>query len=318
MTEKTLNLQMFAEGDTQTPAAPATPAPAVGNARSFQSQFKEMLNAVFGARSVFGDFFANGLEVLDGVSDNETAFRVKTTDIPVAVGGAYDTNKDNVFGDGSAGSSRFGDMTEIIYKETSVPYTGGWTIHEGLDRYTVNHNFEQALVDRQEQQAIAKTEWYNKTHGKFVSDSAGQTETLASYTDANILKLFNALTKYFVDNQIVGTKVIKVAPDLYNALVDHALTTTAKHSAASIDENGIVRFKGFTIEQIPTAYFQTGEVAYAYVTGIAKAFTGITTARTIEATTFDGVEIQAAAKTGEYILPVNKKAVVKVKLGTGA
>ena len=300
MNKKLIDLQMFAES--------------VGNARSFQSQFKEMLMAVFGSRSVFGDFFANGLEVLDGVSDNETAFRVKTTDIPVAVGGEYDTNANNVFGDGSTGNSRFGDMTEIIYKETPVPYTGGWTIHEGLDRYTVNHNFEQALVDRQEQQAIAKTEWYNRTHGKFISDNAGKTEELASYTDTNILKLFNALAKYFVDTQIIGTKVIKVAPDLYNALVDHALTTTGKHSAANIDENGIVRFKGFTIEQIPSSYFQAGEIAYAYVTGIGKAFTGITTARTIEATTFDGVEIQGAAKTGEYILPVNKKAVIKVTL----
>ena len=62
--------------------------------------------------------------------------------------------------------------------------------------------------------------------------------------------------------------------------------------------------------------FQTGEICYAYVGGIAKAFTGINTARTIESEDFDGVALQGAGKAGEYIPADNKKAVVKIKMKT--
>jgi len=48
--------------------------------------------------------------------------------------------------------------------------------------------------------------------------------------------------------------------------------------------------------------------------GIGKAFTGINTARTIESEDFDGVALQGAGKAGEFILPDNKKAVVKAVL----
>lgn len=58
--------------------------------------------------------------------------------------------------------------------------------------------------------------------------------------------------------------------------------------------------------------FQSGEVCYAYITGVGKAFTGINTARTIESEDFDGVALQGAGKAGEFILVDNKKAVVKV------
>ena len=63
--------------------------------------------------------------------------------------------------------------------------------------------------------------------------------------------------------------------------------------------------------------FQTKECCYAYIEGVAKAFTGINTARTIESEDFDGLALQGAGKAGEFILPDNKPAVVKVSF-TGA
>ena len=116
--------------------------------------------------------------------------------------------------------------------------------------------------------------------------------------------------------EAVGTKRAKVCADLYNAIVDHRLTTTSKGSVANIDENGVVKFKGFLIEEVPDDLFQTGEVAYVYIDGVGKAFTGINTARTIESEDFDGVALQGAGKAGEFILPDNKKAVCKVLLNS--
>lgn len=287
------------------------------SARSYQPQFKQLLQAVYRKQSYFSDFFGGGIEALDGVQHNETAFYVKTSDIPVVVGTGYDKGADIAFGAGTGNSSRFGERKEIIYEDTPVPYKWGWTFHEGIDRHTVNNSLDAAVADRLELQAQAKTQRFNEQHGGFIAGIAGKSETLADYNADSILALFNALSKYFVNIQAVGTKAIKVNADLYNAIVDHPLMTTAKHSSANIDENGIARFKGFQIQEIPDEMFSGGNVAYAYITGIGKAFTGINTARTIESEDFDGLALQGAGKAGEFILDDNKKAVVRIEY-TGA
>src|SRR5699024_6802488 len=137
-------------------------------------------------------------------------------------------------------------------------------------------------------------------HGKFISDSAGHTEELATLDGDGVLALFNKLSNYFVNNEVIGTKVAKVKPELYNVIIDIPQTTVEKHSSANIDENTIVKFKGFEIQEVPDAQFAEGETAYAYVKDIGKAFTGINTARTIESEDFDGVALQGAGKAGEF------------------
>ena len=287
------------------------------NVRSFQPQFKELLQAVFQKQSYFGDFFGGGIEALDGVQHNENAFYVKTSDIPVVVGSAYNKGANVAFGTGTSNSTRFGERTEIIYVDTPVPYTWEWVYHEGIDRFTVNNDFNAAIADRLDLQAQAKVAQFNKAHGKFISNSAGETEELAGFEPDAVLALFNKLSNHFVNIEAVGTKVAKVTPELYNAIVDHPLTTSGKHSAANIDTNGILMFKGFQIQEIPDAMFQEGEVAYAYIQGVGKAFTGINTARTIESEDFDGVALQGAGKAGEFIIEDNKPAVVKVTGSAG-
>ena len=298
---KQMNLQIFAAGDNNGQSA-----------RSYQLEFKELMQAVFRARSYFADFFGGGIEVKDGIQENETAFYVKTSDIPVTVGEDYSTDANTAFGTGTGSSSRFGQRKEIIYTNTPANYTWGWVFHEGIDRHTVNNDFDAAVADRLDLQAQAKTKRFNAQHGKFISRSAGHTENLADYTADNVLALFNALSKYFNNLGAAGTRRAKVNSDLYNAIVDHPLNTTSKNSTVNIDGNEATRFKGFLIEEVPDELFQDQECCYAYIEGVAKAFTGIVTARTIESEDFDGVALQGAGKAGEFILSDNKKAVVKV------
>lgn len=300
------DLQMFAAGDNNSLSA-----------RSYQMEFKELLQAVYDSRSYFGDFFVGGIEALDGVKSNAKAFSLKTSDIAV-VTGTYDKSGTKGFKTGTANSSRFGARTEIIYTDVDVPYDWNWSFHEGIDRFTVNNDLDVAIADRLELQAKAKTNLFNAKHGAFISKSAGKTITTSAtaLTEGDVKTVFNELSKHFTDIQAVGQKICKVSPDFYNMIVDSALTVTGKNSSVNIDENGLVRFKGFSIEEVPSALFQTGEVAYAYIAGVAKAFTGISTARTIESEDFDGVALQGAGMAGEYILPDNKAAVVKVKLKT--
>lgn len=300
--KKNINLQLFAEGENNNLSV-----------RQYQKEFKKLLQAVFKKQSYFSDFFGGGIEALDGVQHNETAFYVKTSDIPVVVG-TYDTGTAVAFGAGTGKTSRFGERTEVIYTDTPVNYSWGWNFHEGIDRHTVNNDFDSSVADRLELQAQAKTRIFNTHHAEFISASAENTETLTGYTADAVLALFNALSAYFVNIEAVGTKKAKVNTLLYNAIVDHPLTTSAKNSASNIDNNSILRFKGFEVEEVPDAMFKEGECAYAYIAGIGKAFTGINTARTIESEDFDGVALQGAGKAGEYILEDNKKAVCKVSI----
>ena len=302
-----MNLQLFAAGDNNNQAV-----------RSYQPEFKGLLEAVFETRAYFGDFFGGGIEALDGVQHNETAFHVKTSDIPVVIG-TYDKDANVGMGTGTSSTNRFGERTEVIYTDTPVNYDWEWAFHEGIDRHTVNNDLNAAMADRLDLQAQAKINQFNAKHGLFISTVAGKEEEIGkaadatSYSNDEVLGLFNRLSNYFVNIQAIGTKAAKVTPELYNAIIDHPLTTSAKSSSANIDQNNILTFKGFAIEEIPEALFQEGEVCYAYIQNVGKAFTGINTARTIESEDFDGVALQGAGKAGEYILPDNKKAVVKVK-----
>lgn len=284
-------------------------------ARSYQKEFKELLQAVFKKQAYFADFFGGEIEALDGVKENDTAFYVKTSDIPVVVGTSYNKDANTAFGNGTSNSSRFGKRTEVIYSDTPVQYGWEWVFHEGIDRHTVNNDFDVAVADRLELQARAKTATFNNAHGKFISECATKVLPLVGYTADNVLALFDALSAYFNNIEAVGTKVAKVNSTLYNAIVNHPLMTTSKNSAASVADNEVQKFKGFLIKEIPDGLFQEGECCYAYITGVGKAFTGINTARTVESEDFDGVALQGAGKAGEYILPDNKKAVAKATVG---
>ncbi|WBX81297.1 phage capsid protein [Virgibacillus salarius] len=283
--------------------------------RSYQKQFKELLQAVYQKQAYFSEFFGGGLEALDGVTHNKTAFSIKTSDIPVVIGTEYNKDANVGFGTGTGKSSRFGERQEIIYTDTDVPYTWEWTYHEGIDRHTVNNDFQATIADRSELQAQAKVQMFDNKGGLFISQNADQAMTLADLSSDAVLKLFNDLNEAYTNMEAIGTKMAWVKPALYNAIVDHPITTTAKRSGANVDTNNILQFKDFAIKKVPETKFQDGEYAYTSIVGVGKQFTGINTARTIESEDFDGVAFQGAGKAGEFILPANKKAVIKVTDG---
>ena len=239
---KKINLQMFAD------------EPQNSNIRVFSKEFKELMLAVFGVQAQFNDFFVGGkIDVVDGVRDSATAFSVKTSDIPVTIG-TYNKGE-NV---------AFGNRTEVIYKDTDVPYTAEWAFHEGVDRSTVNADFEQAIADRLDLQAQAVTEELNGKHAAFISKSASKTIEVSSITKDTVAALFSELSKYFTNVKAKGKRIAKVTPDVYNAIVDSGLTTTSKGSTVNIDDNEARKFKGFVITEVAEDYF--GAVSYTHLT----------------------------------------------------
>lgn len=279
--------------------------------RRYETRYRDMLSTVFGVRAAFTGALS-AIQVLDGVQENAKAFSVKTNDTPVVIGEYKTGATDGGFGDGSGANSRFGDLKEIKYQNTDVEYDYTLSIHEGLDRYTVNNDLDAAVADRLKLQSEAQTRQMNKRIGKYLSDNAGTTEALADFTEDKVKALFNKVNAYYINQEVTAPVTIYLRPELYNAIIDMTANTSAKGSSVSIDNNGLARYKGFALVETPAQYFDTGVVAVFSPDGIVIPFVGISTARTIEATEFDGVKLQAAAKGGTYILDDNKKAVVKV------
>lgn len=279
--------------------------------RRYEKQYAGILQTVFGVKSAFTGALS-AIQVLDGVQENAKAFSVKTNNTPVVIGTYKTGENDGGFGDGSGANSRFGNLTEIKYENTDVEYDYTLTIHEGLDRYTVNNDLNAAIADRLKLQSEAQTRKINNRIGKFLSDNAGVTEALADFTEDKVKALFNKVNAYYINQEVTAPITIYLRPELYNAIIDMAANTSAKGSSVSIDNNGLARYKGFTLVETPAQYFQEGTLAVFSPDGIVIPFVGISTTRTIEATEFDGVKLQAAAKGGTYILDDNKKAVVKV------
>lgn len=284
--------------------------------RIFTPQYMRILGTVFNVRKAFGGAFAP-IQMLDGVTHKSKAFSVKTCNTPVVVG-TYNTGANVAFGTGTSGSSRFGNMTEVIYEDTDVDYSYTMTIHEGIDRFTVNNGLDAAVADRLKLQSEAQVRQMNTRNGKFISDNAGKTLPLTALTDAAILALFDEASTYYTDLEVDVPVTAYVTPELFNAIIDMQLVTTSKGSSVNIDKNTIMDFKGFKVTKEPTKYFQTGEIAYFSPDGILIPFTGIETARTIESTDFDGVQLQAAARGGQYVLPDNKTAITKVTYSAGS
>ncbi|QKG73702.1 phage capsid protein [Streptococcus canis] len=280
-------------------------------ARRYEKQYAGILQTVFGVRAAFTGALSP-IQVLDGVQENAKAFSVKTNNTPVVIGTYKTGANDGGFGDGSGANSRFGDLTEIKYENTDVEYDYTLSIHEGLDRYTVNNDLNAAIADRLKLQSEAQTRQMNKRIGKFMSDNAGQTEALADFTEDNVKALFNKVNAYYINQEVTAPVTIYLRPELYNAIIDMTANTSAKGSSVSIDNNGLARYKGFALVETPSQYLPEGTLAVFSPDGIVIPFVGISTARSIEATAFDGVLLQAAAKGGTYILDDNKKAVVKV------
>lgn len=296
-----MNLQYFANNQNQA-------------IKTYQPQFKEMLQAVVESQAYFRDLFVGGtIEALDGVEHNKKAFSLKVSDIPVVLGGEYNKNPNVGMGTGTANSSRFGEITEITYTDEDVEYDWEWVYHEGIDRATVNYDFNEAVAERLGLQAEAKVNEFTDNHASFISENAAESFGIGEVNKDSVVKLFNDMRAHFTNKRVKGSLVrtAKVSPEIYNIIVDHPLTTGGKKSGANIDEGTIYRFKGFEIEEIPEDLLQEGDLVYAYAKGIAKAFTGINTVRTVEATDFDGVHLQGHGKAGEYIPNQNKVAIVK-------
>lgn len=287
----------------------------------YQKDYKELLPAVFGSKSYLRNLWVGGQpEIFDGVAQSATMFSVKTSDIDLVIADSYDKDPNVAFGSGTGNSNRFGQRKEIIYTDMDVPYDSEWSLHEGFDRATVNANLDDAVLDRLELFARKESRKFDNYAARKIVDMAKNMMVLYELNNDTITELFNRLNRQFVNYEIEGDRYFACGPVLYNLIVNHPLSTTSKNSQTNIDNNEVVKFKGFFIQEAPDSVInkptddnsQTQSIGLVYVSNVAKLGVGINTLRTVESEQFDGKALQGHGKFGSYFPEDNKKALVVI------
>lgn len=280
----------------------------------YTKEYAGLLESVFEKQQNFLRTFGGKLQVQDGIANKDTFIDLKISDTDVVVR-KYDTGENVAFGTGTGNSNRFGQRTEVKSVDVQVPYEEPLAIHEGVDNMTVNDNAEEVIQERAALHAEAWVEELNILLPKALSDAAHKTLT-GKLKEEDVIKTFNEASKLFTNNK-VSKKVNRVAyvtSDVYNLIVDSKLTSTDKGATVNIDGNEYYKFKNFILDELAEEYFQKGENIIFAADNVGVAGVGIEVYRMFDATDFNGVTIQSAAKYGKYIPEKNKKAIVKAKL----
>lgn len=277
----------------------------------YSKEYVGILGKVFETQQHFLRTFGGQLQIKDGVKNSENAFSLKVSDTDVVVQN-YSTDANVGFGTGTANTTRFGERREIKSVDVEVPYEAPLAIHEGLDDVTINDVTDEVLAERMALHAEAWTDQLNGVLAKALSENASET------LEGDVKTVFNAASKAFTNNKVSKTvgRTAYVTADVYNALMDLGLTTSAKGSSINIDSNALPKFKGFDVVELAEEYFEEGENALFAADNVGVVGAGLQIYRAIESEDFAGVALQSAAKYGKYIPEKNKKAILKANITT--
>lgn len=285
----------------------------------YELQFKETYPTIFEKLAYLRGAFGGTVEIVDGVSNNENMFTIKTK-IDSVVLGDYNTDANTGMGTGTAKSSRFGNIHENKWKNTQVPYTGTYAWNEAIDLHTVNNDPAKALAEITSEVAELLNDKYTERFAKSLVDNAGKELSMTAVDADNVIKAFDDAKTEFANNRIrkgVARRAY-VKDGIENILVNAGLLTTAKNSTVNLDAGNVYVFKGFIIEVVPDSFFPENVDIIFAVDGVGHSFLGIETVRTLNLVEdFDGSLYQGALKYGDYIPEENKKGIIIAKSSVG-
>lgn len=281
----------------------------------YSKEYMGMLKNIFIKKSYFLRAFGGEIKVADGVKQSDEFMEVKISDASDVTIQEYDTGEDVGFGEGTGSTNRFGKRREIKSVNKQIPYEKPLSIHEGIDDVTVNDVPEEVIAERLEKHALAWAEYVDKLLSKELSNGAAKVIN-GELSENGITKVFAAAHKHFVNNNVstINPWVSYVNTEVYDFLVDHKLTTTAKNSNTNIETQTVPMFKGFVVVEVPDHRFEAGEQAVFSSDNVGVAGVGLQVARAMDSEDFTGVALQGAGKYAKYLPDENKKAVAKAKL----
>ena len=282
--------------------------------KQYTKQYAGILPDLFESRTSFLRSFGGTVQVHADAEYNDKFLTLKTTDTDVTIQ-AYNTGENVAFGTGTGNTNRFGPRNEVKSVDTTVAWETPLAIHDGIDRFTVNDIPQQVVAERLALHGVAWAEHVDGMLGKALSDNASETLE-GELTEEGVVQAFVDARKAFVNNKVSRNVawVAYVNTDVFNLLVDSKLATTAKSSSANIDNQTLYAFKGFLLQEIQDAAFETGEQIYFAADNVGVVGIGIEVARVLDSEDFNGVALQGAGKYGKYIPVKNKKAILKAAL----
>ena len=271
----------------------------------YTSQFVKIIPSIFENKTHFLRAFGGTVQTVDGIRNTDEFMTIKVSDAEAVIQ-EYSTDANVAFGTGTGSSSRFGEMKEIISVDKTLPYDAPLAINEGVDYATVNDVPEQVVAERLEKQAEA---WATHVDEQLATLIA-ETSDIEKGT-GDVKTLFANARKHFVNNKVnrLNEWVAYVTPDVYNALLESGLMTSAKNSATNIDEGEVKKAYGFIVEEVDEVLMEkTGADAVFLPANFGVVGLGINVSRTLESADFAGVAIQSMAKYGKYVPENNVKA----------
>ncbi|WP_243343224.1 capsid protein [Anaerococcus sp. AGMB09787] len=280
----------------------------------YTKNYAKMVADIFTTQQHFFNTFGGGLQTAADAEYNENFLELKVSPTNVVIQD-YDTGENVAFGSGTGNSSRFGERQEIKSIDKTVKYDNPIAIHEGIDRFTVNDNYQQIIAERAGLHARKWVEYLNKYMADALNENAGK-ELTTSLTEEAISKLFFEARKEFV-NKKVSTGIAwtaYVTADVYNILVESKLTTTSKITAANIGEHTVSKFKGFVLRELPDEYFSENVCAIFVPDNVGVVGLGLEVYRLIDSPDYNGVAIQGAGKLAKYIPDENKAVIIKATI----
>ena len=271
----------------------------------YTMQYQKMLEAVTEKRSYMNVVFG-AVDITDGVTHSDTAYRVKTIDMEPVVN-TYSKDPNVGFGTGTSNSSRFGPVQEIIAKDIAVPYTYDYAINEGIDKFTVNADADAVVAQRLLVHAGKQLKKIDTSFAHALMDASTK-----NITSTTVKEIFDDLNVHFKNNEVIGQRVLFVTPEFNNEIVMDSVNTTAKNSTVNINLNEAKTYRGFMIVEVPSQLLERDGTQYnciATVVGIGKAFFGMDVTRIVEAIDFNGSHLQSAGRGGSFIPDANKVAI---------
>lgn len=282
-------------------------------------RYKEVVQSIIENRMYFQDLYGEK-DYIDGVQASQSMFTVsESPDLENLKIGDYNKDPNVGMGTGTAKSSRFGDTQEVVYQQKAIPWRYDKAMSIGLDAMTVNESMTKAIKD--------VTVAINERWADYISEdtavyldgmvkSEGQKVKIDLEDDKGILEAFDNISQHYVNKRFRGVLKAKVTPKMYNAIVNHPITTTGKHSAVSIDDNRVAHFKGIQIEQYPEDIIKTRDpnaLGYVFVEGISKMVIGVEYARVVESVDYLGKKFQSALRYGFYTPEKHEEAVLRIE-----
>ncbi|WP_262123392.1 capsid protein [Anaerococcus sp. Marseille-Q5996] len=282
----------------------------------YEKQFSKTLQSIFTTKQRFFETFGGSLQTAYGAEYDDKFMHIKTSPKNNVIIQKYDTGENVAFGTGTGNSNRFGPRQEIKSVDTAVGYDDPIAVHAGVDRFTCNDIPEQLVAEYAASHANAWVKHLNTYMADLLNENASKT-LQTDLTEDGISKLFFEARKHYINSEISDgiTWAAYVNADIYNLLVEHKLTTPNKLNAGNIGEQIINKFKGFVLREVPDQYFKDNACVIFAPDNIGVIGVGINTYRVIDSADFNGVAIQGAGKTANYIPEENKIAIVKATIG---